>query len=82
MSFTCPHCNLTSHHPMDAQHGYCARCHVFVKDIPLPPEPCPECAAGKHPNCDSAAWNFTTDMPCACPCWVRQHIDEVIADKR
>ncbi len=29
---------------------------------------CPECAAGKCHNCDSTAWDFETDEPCACSC--------------
>lgn len=24
--FVCPRCGATSHHPADAEHGYCARC--------------------------------------------------------
>ena len=82
MSFTCPRCGVTSHHPKDEQESYCGNCHVFINDIPLPVEPCPECWAGKHGNCDSTAWNNTTDMPCACPCWAREHVDAVIADNR
>lgn len=34
MSFTCPKCGTTSHHPKDAEEGYCARC----KDWTLPQE--------------------------------------------
>lgn len=29
---------------------------------------CPECAAGKHGNCDGSAWDFLTDEPTSCPC--------------
>ena len=30
MSFTCPRCSMTSHHPKDEEQGYCARCHEFT----------------------------------------------------
>jgi hypothetical protein len=30
MSFTCPKCKKTSHHPQDERHGYCANCHDFT----------------------------------------------------
>lgn len=31
---------------------------------------CPECAAGKHDNCDGTAWDTHQDEPtdCSCPC--------------
>lgn len=31
---------------------------------------CPECAAGKHENCDGSAWDTHQDEPttCSCPC--------------
>lgn len=43
--YTCPRCDMTSHHPMDVRHHYCVRCHLFEeqtpsmdeKDIPSPP---------------------------------------------
>lgn len=31
MSFTCPDCLWTSHHPQDRQNLYCGHCHRFVK---------------------------------------------------
>lgn len=34
---------------------------------------CPECRAGKHANCDGAAWNTNTDSPGLCPCWMKGH---------
>lgn len=34
---------------------------------------CPECAAGKHPNCDGGSWDRATDAPGTCPCWSREH---------
>lgn len=34
MSFTCPKCNKTSHHPDDERHGYCANCHDFTASPP------------------------------------------------
>lgn len=30
---------------------------------------CPECRNGKHRNCDSTAWDFSTDVGVACECW-------------
>jgi len=30
MSFTCPRCDMTSHHPMDEDYGYCGNCHAFT----------------------------------------------------
>jgi hypothetical protein len=30
MSFTCPRCAMTSHHPMDEDYGYCGNCHAFT----------------------------------------------------
>jgi hypothetical protein len=34
MSFTCPRCGKTSHHPEDARHGYCGNCHDFTASPP------------------------------------------------
>ncbi len=31
-SFTCPECQMTSHHPDDAKHGYCGACHAFTEE--------------------------------------------------
>lgn len=30
MTFTCPRCRATSHHPKDEEHGYCGQCHDFT----------------------------------------------------
>lgn len=30
--FVCPWCSKTSHHPKDAETGYCGRCHAFTRD--------------------------------------------------
>lgn len=30
MSFTCPRCQMTSHHPKDEEAGYCGNCHDFT----------------------------------------------------
>jgi hypothetical protein len=30
MSYTCPVCGATSHHPRDEEFGYCARCEAFT----------------------------------------------------
>lgn len=32
------------------------------------PQPCPECAVGKHFNCDGEGWDYGLDEPCRCPC--------------
>jgi ribosomal protein L37E len=29
--FTCPRCGRTSHHPKDAETGYCGNCHAFTR---------------------------------------------------
>lgn len=31
MSFTCPKCLLTSHHPEDERNRYCGNCHAFIE---------------------------------------------------
>jgi hypothetical protein len=31
--FTCPRCSRTSHHPIDAAAGYCAKCHAFTRPV-------------------------------------------------
>lgn len=33
-SFTCPACGMTSHHPADAENGYCGNCHAFTGTAP------------------------------------------------
>ena len=33
MSFTCPACGMTSHHPDDARYGYCGACHAFTRQL-------------------------------------------------
>jgi hypothetical protein len=39
MPFKCPRCESVSHHPEDARHGYCVKCHDFTRP-----------AAGNIPN--------------------------------
>lgn len=39
-------------------------------DIPDPVR-CPECAAGKHANCNGDAWD--DDGPTICVCWAHGH---------
>jgi hypothetical protein len=34
---------------------------------------CPECRAGKHPNCDGTTWDTVRDEPAACPCAAAGH---------
>lgn len=36
-------------------------------------EPCPECKAGKHPNCDGHAWDTKADRQTSCPCAMSGH---------
>jgi hypothetical protein len=31
-NFTCPRCGRTSHHPKDAEEGYCGACHDWTRD--------------------------------------------------
>ena len=77
-SITCPKCLKTSYNPNDVAHGYCGHCHDWTGEallvtIHLPPEPCPECAAGKHANCDTTTWDFVADAPTTCPCFAKGH---------
>lgn len=32
MSFICPRCGVESHHPLDEDYGYCAKCHEFAEN--------------------------------------------------
>lgn len=32
------------------------------------PQPCPECVAGKHGNCDGTSWDNQLDEAISCPC--------------
>jgi hypothetical protein len=48
--FRCPHCGVVSHNPHDAEERYCARCHLFVDDLPgrsltIHFRPCRRCGA-------------------------------------
>jgi len=36
VSFTCPYCKMTSHHPMDEKFRYCGNCRWFTADGPPP----------------------------------------------
>ena len=31
VSFTCPRCGMTSHHPRDVEEGYCGNCHGWTR---------------------------------------------------
>ena len=33
-TYTCPVCGRTSHHPMDAKHGYCSACQGYTREEP------------------------------------------------
>lgn len=35
MTFTCPRCGVTSHHPTDEVEGYCGVCHAFTGSVPV-----------------------------------------------
>lgn len=37
------------------------------------PRPCPECAVGKHINCDGLSWDEDEDAPTVCPCAAAGH---------
>ena len=44
MSFTCPECKRTSHHPMDEKYGWCSACQRYTGSKPIqgllaPPAP-------------------------------------------
>lgn len=41
--------------------------------VTYPPEPCPECAAGKCQNCDALTWDNEADLYADCPCFIRDH---------
>ncbi|HTF53622.1 MAG TPA: hypothetical protein VK735_39770 [Pseudonocardia sp.] len=48
MSFTCPECGRSSHHPKDEEFGYCGACHDFtgrlIEEVNLPDDAfCKEC---------------------------------------
>ncbi len=32
LSYTCPRCGRTSHHPDDVREGYCGACHDWTRD--------------------------------------------------
>lgn len=36
-------------------------------------EPCPECKAGKCPNCDGTSWDQRNDRRAPCPCATAEH---------
>lgn len=44
-----------------------------VEVVSVADRSCPECAAGKHRNCDGGSWDTVADGPAACPCWVASH---------
>lgn len=33
--FACPRCGMVSHHPADAENGYCGACHDYTRDEPM-----------------------------------------------
>ena len=41
----------------------------------MPAGPCPECAAGKHGNCDGHTWDEATDGLVTCPCKKAGHAE-------
>ena len=80
-SITCPKCGRTSWNANDIHFGYCGNCHdwtgenvrVIKATEPLPLMDCPECACGKHGNCDSSTWDDVKDAPGICPCFEKGH---------
>lgn len=53
--------------PLQLLHDH-AGCCKPVAGVELDPEPCPECAQGKHGNCDGTTWDNLLDEPAPCPC--------------
>lgn len=50
--------------------------HMLGAMLPVPPpkpDVCPECAQGKHTNCDGTTWNVLTDAQDVCPCRDASH---------
>lgn len=45
-----------------------------------PVQPCPECAAGKHYNCDTTTWDVERDERADCPCARADHVPIDVAD--
>ncbi|GAA4075602.1 hypothetical protein ACFFOS_27520 [Nocardioides kongjuensis] len=46
---------------------------LLVPEVPVVVQPCPECRAGKHGNCDGGSWDYVADEPAACPCAIEDH---------
>lgn len=58
MSFTCPRCNMTSHHPEDERHGYCGHCHEFTGTLVIEGT-----ITGRFSN-DASPFTFPDDDGC------------------
>jgi len=52
-------------------------CRPYVAQLgpppPAGPPACPECRAGKHPNCDGRTWDTAADAHVPCPCSEKDH---------
>lgn len=47
------------------------RVRITIEEVRMV-EPCPECKAGKHQNCDGTAWDTEKDAAVPCPCVVHE----------
>lgn len=60
--------------PLQLLHDNAGCCKPKVwQNILIGPEPCPECAQGKHGNCDGTAWDDESDGEAVCPCQEAGH---------
>lgn len=50
--------------PLQLLHDNAGCCQPKASEI----EACPECAQGKHPNCDGTTWDNEHDELTVCPC--------------
>lgn len=57
----------------EVRFAYCRSLPVVPTAEVAAPPPCPECAQGKHDNCDGTTWDPVADAPTACPCAEGDH---------
>lgn len=53
-----------------------SRTYMTSQSTGLPTPPCPECACGKHRNCDGRTWAPEVDDYAPCPCAAAEHLPE------
>lgn len=63
---------LDAHREGDCSH-LCIYCEREDAYEPTNIEPCPECKAVKHGNCDGITWDVVADEEAPCPCAERGH---------